>query len=102
MRNLKPQYIIYTRRKESCNIFPVYRWETEAYHNILRVIWIYTRSLEHSWALKPETVSYVSAQEEEGMKRLANISRQTVEWISTEEDADLGCSAASRKEGENG
>lgn len=30
--------------------------------------WIYTRSLEHSWALKLETVSYISAQEEEGMR----------------------------------
>lgn len=66
------------------------------------VAWIYTRSLEHSWALKSETVSYVSAQEEEGMRWLANISRQTVKQISTKEDADLGRSAASRKEGEYG
>lgn len=29
------------------------------------VTWIYTRSLEHSWALKSETMSYVCAQEEE-------------------------------------
>lgn len=31
------------------------------------VTWIYMRSLEHSWALKSETMSYVCAQEEEGM-----------------------------------
>lgn len=67
------------------------------------VTWIYTRSMEHSWALKSETTSYVCAQEEEEedeeMSWLANISRQTVERISTKEDADPGCSAASRKEG---
>lgn len=62
------------------------------------VTWIYIRSLEHSWALESEIMSYICAQEEEG----ANISRQTVERISTKEDADLGCSAASRKEGEYG
>lgn len=33
------------------------------------VTWIYTRSLEHSWALKSETASYASAQEEEGGMR---------------------------------
>lgn len=68
------------------------------------VTWIYTRFLEHSWALKSEIMSYVCAQEEEEeeMSWLANISRETVERISTKEDADLGCSAASRKEGEYG
>jgi len=29
---------------------------------------IYTWSLEHHWALKSETVSYVSAQEDGGMR----------------------------------
>lgn len=58
--------VLTMQRKESCNVFPSYRWETEAdCDHVLQKCDLDLLSLEHSWALKSETMSYVCAQEEE-------------------------------------
>lgn len=94
--------ILTMQRNESCNVFPSYRWETEAdCDHVLQECDsdLYEVSGAQLGIKIRNYVLCLCSGGGGGDELTANISRQTVEWISTKEDADLGSSAASRKEG---